>query len=106
MTRTADPSASPAGFPEPIPTMRSRILHLADLHLGDLHAYLGPAAAARRMEADGLLRRIADFVLSPDSGIGGVIVAGDLFDLPEPSPRWSTRCWRIWDGCGREASGS
>jgi DNA repair protein SbcD/Mre11 len=66
--------------------MRSRILHLADLHLGDTHGYLGPLAAARQAEADDLLRRIADTVLSPDSSVGGVIIAGDLFDTWDPAP--------------------
>ncbi len=64
--------------------MKSRILHLADLHLGDGHEYLGAASAARRREADGLLRRIADWVLSPASGVGGVLIAGDLFDRHDP----------------------
>jgi DNA repair protein SbcD/Mre11 len=64
--------------------MRSRILHLADLHLGDAHEYLGAMAGSRRAEADDLLRRIVDRVLTPDSSVGGVIVAGDLFDNQSP----------------------
>lgn len=63
---------------------RTRVLHLADLHLGAGHAYLGPAAGPRRTEADDLLTRIADFALGADSGIGGLVIAGDLFDHHEP----------------------
>lgn len=64
--------------------MRTRILHLADLHLGDGHEYLGPLAASRRTEADDLLRRITEHVLRPDSPVGGVLIAGDLFDSHNP----------------------
>lgn len=64
-------------------SLKNRILHLADLHLGDGHAYLGSAAAARAREADSLLRRIVDFVLESER-IGGVILAGDLFDHYAP----------------------
>jgi DNA repair exonuclease SbcCD nuclease subunit len=63
---------------------RTRILHLADLHLGAGHGHLGPRAAERREEADSLLGRLADFALQPDSGIGGIVIAGDLFDLHDP----------------------
>lgn len=66
---------------------RTRILHLADLHLGAGHNYLGPRTAARREEADGLLERLANFALQADSGIGGVIIAGDLFDEHDPPAR-------------------
>ena len=66
--------------------MRSRILHLADLHLGETHDYLGPSADARRAEADGVLRRITDLVLAPDSPVGGVVIAGDLFETHDPAP--------------------
>jgi exonuclease SbcD len=64
--------------------MRTRILHLADLHLGDGHDYLGPASAERRREADGLLARITEEVLSPASSVGGVVIAGDLFEVHDP----------------------
>jgi len=62
----------------------TRILHVADLHLGARHEYLGPGAEARRTEADALLSRIADFALRPGAGIGGLIIAGDLFDRHDP----------------------
>lgn len=60
--------------------MRDRILHLADLHLGDRQAYLGSASVQRRAEADALFTRITDAVLDPRSRVGGVLIAGDLFD--------------------------
>ncbi|MEZ4650388.1 MAG: DNA repair exonuclease [Candidatus Eisenbacteria bacterium] len=66
--------------------MRDRILHLADLHLGDPHDYLGERASERRREADGLLGRIVDRVLTSKSKVGGVIIAGDLFEHYAPSP--------------------
>jgi len=65
--------------------MRDRILHLADLHLGDPHDYLGALSANRRQEADRVLTRITDHVLDSDSRIGGVIIAGDLFDHYDPA---------------------
>lgn len=64
--------------------MRDRILHLADLHLGERHEYLGAKATARCAEADGVLARLVALALSPDSRIGGVIIAGDLFDRHDP----------------------
>ena len=66
--------------------MRDRILHLADLHLGDPHDYLGERASERRREADGLLGRIVDKVLMSKSRVGGVVIAGDLFEHYAPSP--------------------
>ena len=66
---------------------RTRILHLADLHLGAGHNHLGPRAAERREEADGLLGRLADFALQPESGVGAAIIAGDLFDGHDPPAR-------------------
>jgi exonuclease SbcD len=64
--------------------MRDRILHLADLHLGDPHDYLGDRARERRREADGVLDRIADHIALSRSRIGGVIIAGDLFEHHAP----------------------
>lgn len=60
------------------------ILHLADLHLGCTHEYLGAQAAARKAEADQTLSRIVDFSLEEGAGIGGVVIAGDLFDRHDP----------------------
>lgn len=66
--------------------MRDRILHLGDLHLGDRHTYLQHRASARRAETDGVLDRIAERVLDPASRIGGVLIAGDLFEHFDPEP--------------------
>ena len=62
-----------------------RILHLADLHLGRSHGYLGDRAAERRREADGLLRRIVDRVLGDPIDTDAVIIAGDLFESYKPA---------------------
>lgn len=62
----------------------SRILHLADLHLGGEHPSAGPRAPERRDEADRLLERLADRILKGDLGIGAVVIAGDLFDRHDP----------------------
>ncbi len=61
-----------------------RILHLADLHLGRSHGYLGDRAAERKREADGLLRRIVDRVLDDPIEVDAVIIAGDLFETYKP----------------------
>jgi exonuclease SbcD len=61
-----------------------RILHLADLHLGRSHSYLGERAAERRQEADGLLRRIVDRVLGDPIEVDAVVIAGDLFESYRP----------------------
>ncbi|MEZ4655137.1 MAG: DNA repair exonuclease [Candidatus Eisenbacteria bacterium] len=63
--------------------MKDRILHVADLHLGAPHSYLGPKAAARRTEADLVFHRITEHVLASER-IGGVLIAGDLFDHYAP----------------------
>lgn len=63
--------------------MKNRILHIADLHLGDAHGYLGSKAGERAREADSLFRRITDTVLE-SKRIGGLIIAGDLFDHYAP----------------------
>jgi DNA repair exonuclease SbcCD nuclease subunit len=65
--------------------MGRRILHLADLHLGFSQSYLGPRASERVLEADGVLERIADWIVHEEGhGIGAVLIAGDLFDSPWP----------------------
>ncbi len=64
--------------------MRTRLLHVADLHLGDSHDYLGPAAPARRSECDLVLRRVSEHALSPESGVAVMVISGDLFDLHHP----------------------
>ncbi len=67
--------------------MGRSILHLADLHLGARHDYLGSAAAERAREADSVIDRIAQWVAMAGRGsreIGAVLIAGDLFDDPRP----------------------
>lgn len=63
-----------------------RILHLADLHLGWSPQFVGEREPARRAERDRLLERAADFALSPRSGIGLVVLAGDIFETHRPEP--------------------
>ncbi len=69
--------------------MRNRILHLADLHLGaGVEPRLGELAPERREQLlqsrEGLLSRLADWIEQPESGVGLVILAGDLFDHHAP----------------------
>lgn len=61
-----------------------QILHLADLHLGWAAQFLGPRADERRAERNRLLDRAVDFALRPESRIGLVILAGDLFETHRP----------------------
>jgi exonuclease SbcD len=61
-----------------------RILHLADLHLGRSHSYLGDKAAERKREADSLLSRVVDRVLGDPIDVDAVVIAGDLFDTYDP----------------------
>ncbi len=63
-----------------------RILHLADLHLGWEPRFLGPRAAERQRERDSLMEGVVDFATAPGSGIGMVIIVGDLFDNHTPPP--------------------
>lgn len=63
-----------------------RILHLADLHLGWEPRFLGPRAGEWQRERDGILSAVVDYAVAPDSGIGLVLIVGDLFDSHKPSP--------------------
>ncbi len=65
----------------------TRILHLADLHLGRSHSYLGDRAGERKRETDGLLGRIVDRVLGDPIEVDAVIIAGDLFESYKPEDR-------------------
>lgn len=75
--------------------MPATILHLADLHLGASHGYLGDHAATRAKEADGVLERVADWLTGPAAPkVGAVLIAGDLFDDPRPSDALAERAVR------------
>jgi hypothetical protein len=75
--------------------MPATILHLADLHLGAAHAYLGDRAAARAKEADAVLERVAAWLTGPDAPkVGAVLIAGDLFDDPRPGDALADRTVR------------
>jgi DNA repair exonuclease SbcCD nuclease subunit len=64
-----------------------KILHIADLHLGFAHRYLGERAAARAEEAVQTLERLVDWALDSDHEVGAVLIAGDLFETHEPDSR-------------------
>lgn len=63
-----------------------RILHLADLHLGWEPRFLGERASEWQRERDGVFSAVVDYAISPGSGIGLVLIVGDLFDSHKPSP--------------------
>lgn len=68
--------------------MARPILHLADLHIGCPMRALGDGSEVRAREADGVLERLADWLLAPGSSqVGAVLIAGDLFDSPWPDDR-------------------
>lgn len=67
--------------------MSVRLLHIADLHLGREHRYLGARAEERQREADSVLERIVEVALDPKHGIHGVLIAGDLFERFDPDPQ-------------------
>ncbi len=69
-----------------------KILHLADLHLGFAHRYLGDRAPQRAEEALKTLERVVDWALDDAHQIGAVLIAGDLFETHEdPDPRLTGR---------------
>jgi DNA repair exonuclease SbcCD nuclease subunit len=63
-----------------------RILHIADLHLGFEHRYLGDRAGKRAEEALQTLERIVDWALEDNQSIAAVLIAGDLFETHLPDP--------------------
>ncbi len=63
-----------------------KILHIADLHLGFEHKYLGSHSAQRAEEAVQTLERIVDLVLDETNRIEAVLIAGDLFETHDPDP--------------------
>ncbi len=75
--------------------MGSRILHIADLHLGFAHEYLGDAAEGRAREADLVLDRIAAWLVGSDPpDVGAVLIAGDLFENYDPDEALAERAAR------------
>lgn len=61
-----------------------RLLHLADLHLGRPFQMLGEKGAAQRRALEAALVRTVDLAIAERVHL--VLVAGDLFDSPKPSP--------------------
>ncbi|MEE2711320.1 MAG: hypothetical protein VX913_00965 [Planctomycetota bacterium] len=66
--------------------MAVRFLHLADLHLGSRHEYLGNEAGPRSLEVMETFRQAVNVALDPERGIDGVLISGNLFDRHEPDP--------------------
>jgi len=66
--------------------MAVRFLHLADLHLGSRHEYLGESADAREREVLEAFRTAVETALDPQRGIDGVLISGNLFDRHSPDP--------------------
>jgi len=64
-----------------------KILHIADLHLGFEHRYLGPHSAQRAEEAVRTLERLVDWALDDANEIEAVLIAGDLFETHDPKAR-------------------
>ena len=64
---------------------RARFLHTADLHLSRPFGFLPPQLAEeRRRDQRAALARIADLALERE--VDAVLIAGDLFDAPDPDP--------------------
>jgi DNA repair exonuclease SbcCD nuclease subunit len=63
----------------------TRILHLADLHIGYCPGFLKPEKSRVRSEDfKSAFERAVGFALKPENAIKAVIIAGDLFDCPAP----------------------
>ncbi len=65
-----------------------RILHLADVHLGKVHQFL-PAEKQqrRREELFRTFQEVLEDCLAGNLAVDVVLIAGDLFDSPNPEPR-------------------
>ncbi len=61
-----------------------RLLHLADVHLGRPFQMLGEKGASKRRALEAALVRAVDAAI--ERRVHLVLVAGDLFDSPKPSP--------------------
>lgn len=66
--------------------MAVRFLHLADLHLGSRHEYLGEEAETRAREVMETFRQAVNVALDPERGIDAVLISGNLFDRHGPDP--------------------
>lgn len=66
--------------------MAVRFLHLADLHLGSRHEYLGEGGVDREREVLEAFRNAVEIALDPERGIDGLLISGNLFDRHSPDP--------------------
>ena len=66
--------------------IRLRLLLLADVHLGARLPGWGDEARSRRDGLRRVWREAVDLALAEEEGVDAVLVAGDLFDRPEPDP--------------------
>ncbi len=65
-----------------------RLLLLADVHLGARLLEWGDHALARRTELGRTWTEAVELALDSSRSIDGVLVAGDLFDRPDPEREW------------------
>jgi DNA repair exonuclease SbcCD nuclease subunit len=68
-----------------------KLLHIADLHLGFEHRYLGAHGAARVEETTMTLERLIEWAIDDDNEIAAVLIAGDLFETHDPDARLTGR---------------
>jgi DNA repair exonuclease SbcCD nuclease subunit len=62
-----------------------KFLHLADLHLGYSPLYLQEKAADRERDFFQAFKRAVDYALDKPNAISFVLIAGDVFDSPNPA---------------------
>ncbi len=73
------------------------IVHLADLHLGASYSFLPPAKAAAARESQfATLQRAVDYANT--QFVNAILIAGDLFDSPQPAPEIVSRAFSILSG--------
>jgi exonuclease SbcD len=63
---------------------RVRLLHTADVHLGGTFGFLGRRGREQRLQLKKTFARVIDLALT--SQVDALLVAGDLFDNPNPTP--------------------
>lgn len=61
-----------------------RLLHVADVHLGASYSAFGELARSRAEQVIAAFRTIPD--VAAEERVHGVLIAGDLFDGPQPDP--------------------